>query len=54
MESNRIQLPAAHNNSVVAAPFGRPITNGGSPDELDNHNFCPQEWVPKYSRPWDN
>jgi hypothetical protein len=30
-----------------------PITNGGSSIELDNHNFCPQEWVPKYQRPWD-
>jgi hexosaminidase len=30
-----------------------PITNGGSPTELDNHNFCPIEWVPKYARPWD-
>ena len=30
-----------------------PITNGGDRDELNNHNFCPQEWVPTYNRPWD-
>ena len=30
-----------------------PITNGGSPTELNNRNFCPTEWVPKYARPWD-
>lgn len=30
-----------------------PITNGGNRDELSNHNFCPQEWVPGYVRPWD-
>jgi hypothetical protein len=27
-----------------------PITNGGDRDELNNHNFCPQEWVPTYNR----
>jgi hexosaminidase len=30
-----------------------PITNGGNMDELNNHNFCPQEYVPNYIRPWD-
>ena len=29
-----------------------PITNGGSATELDNRNYCPNEWVPKYSPPW--
>jgi len=29
-----------------------PITNGGNRDELHNHNFCPEEWTPKYERPW--
>ena len=30
-----------------------PITNGGSNSELNNHNFCPDEWVPNYKRPWN-
>jgi len=30
-----------------------PITNGGNRDELDNKNFCPMEWVPRYVRPWN-
>jgi len=29
-----------------------PITNGGDADELENHNYCEQEWVPNYKRPW--
>ena len=29
------------------------ITNGGSPDELENHNYCPMEWVPRYVAPWN-
>ena len=28
-----------------------PITNGGAPKE-GVAAFCPQEWVPKYDRPW--
>ena len=27
--------------------------NGWNPDELDKHNYCPQEWVPTYRRPWN-
>eukprot|EP00939_MAST-03C_sp_MAST-3C-sp1_P002861 g2861.t1 len=30
-----------------------PITNGGNRDELSNNNFCPMEWIPKYSPPWN-
>ena len=30
-----------------------PIANGGSPTELNNHHFCPQEWQPIYQRPWE-
>lgn len=30
-----------------------PITNAGS-QELNNHNYCAQEWQPHYVRPWDN
>eukprot|EP00591_Stephanopyxis_turris_P002865 CAMPEP_0195523298 /NCGR_PEP_ID=MMETSP0794_2-20130614/22304_1 /TAXON_ID=515487 /ORGANISM="Stephanopyxis turris, Strain CCMP 815" /LENGTH=543 /DNA_ID=CAMNT_0040653265 /DNA_START=50 /DNA_END=1681 /DNA_ORIENTATION=- len=29
-----------------------PITSGGSPTQLNGHNFCAQEWNPRYSPPW--
>ena len=29
-----------------------PITNGGSSTELAGHNFCEQEWNPRYNPPW--
>ena len=28
-----------------------PISNGGS-DEIGRQNYCNEEWIPKYERPW--
>lgn len=48
----RVRLHELRCKMLLRGINAEPISNGGNQDELNNHNFCPQEWVPRYVRPW--
>ena len=51
VEDARRRLHELRCKLIARGINAEPITNGGNPAEPAA--FCPQEWVPKYSRPWD-
>ena len=53
VDDARFRLHELRCKMIARGINAEPITNGGSPAELNNHNFCPQEYVPNYVRPWD-
>ena len=52
VDDARVRLHEWRCKMIARGINAEPITNGGNRDELDNHNFCPQEYVPRYERPW--
>eukprot|EP00035_Acanthoeca_spectabilis_P020730 m.434350 g.434350 ORF g.434350 m.434350 type:complete len:537 (+) comp17703_c0_seq1:2787-4397(+) len=52
VDDARVRLHEFRCKLIARGIPAEPITNGGSPTELDFHNFCPEEWVPHYVRPW--
>jgi hexosaminidase len=53
VDDARTRLHELRCKMIARGINAEPITNGGNRDELENHNFCPQEWVPHYSPPWN-
>ena len=53
VDDARVRLHEFRCKILARGINAEPITNGGNRDELKNHNFCPQEWVPHYSPPWN-
>jgi len=53
VDDARFRLHEFRCKLVARGIDAEPITSGGSATELNGHNYCPQEWVPRYQRPWD-